>query len=345
MTLEQKLDALAKSGLTIYDPLAVDSPVFLTTEELRTVLNGRLSGLSLNYPNRTRSKVLKQAVCGALGYPVPTSFKKTKPRFPGQNFDTYVQKSNNLQIWNEEVNPTRRYVVIRVDPNTNTVDAVQAITGEALAKYDRTGTLTSKFQAIRKQSSKGSLLVAKTDTADFIREMKPHSSFPTGALRAISPTDIPTTGKILTIKAVFDKLQTLVGSEVMDPGLDQERLRGAALQQAVCDALGLKEYADSGQFPDILSQALEVKFQLAPTIDLGLVSPDSTDAVPDVPQRIRHCDIRYAVCYALRTAPGRLKVRAVVVSTGSDFFKEFSKCAGKIVNQKLQLRLPMGFYS
>ncbi len=344
MTLEQKLSALANSGLTIYDPLDKDSPLFFTTEELRTVLSQKLFGLHLDYPNRTRSKFLKEAVCKALGYPVPTSFRKTKPRFPGQDFDTHAQKSNNLQLWNTQVVPTRRYVVVRVNPETKKVDAVQAITGEALARYDRTGTLTSKFQAIRKRSGTGSLLVSKVDSVDFVREMKPRASLPRQVLRTISPTDVPATGKLLTIKAVFDRLQTLVGSELVDPGLDQERLRGVALQQAVCDVLGLKAYADSGQFPDILSQALEVKLQTAPTIDLGLVSPDGTDPVPDIPQHIRHCDIRYAVCYASRTASRRLKIHAVVVSTGTDFFREFGKCAGKVVNQKLQLRLPMGFY-
>lgn len=345
MTLGKKLCAIAKSGLTIYDPLDKDSPLFLTTEELRSVLNQSLSGLNLDYANRTRSKILKLAVCEALGYPVPTSFRKTKPRFPGQDFDTYVQKSNNLQIWNEEVNPTRRYVIVRVDRNTKKVDAVQAITGEALAKYDHTGTLTSKFQAIRRRGSTGSLLVSELDTADFRRELKPKSSLPKEVLRAISPTDVPIAGKVVTIKAIFERLKTLVGSQLVDPGLDQERLRGVALQQAACSSLGLAAYADSGQFPDVLSQALEVKLQTAPTIDLGLVSPDGTDPVPDISQHIRHRDIRYAVFYATRTGPMRLNIDAVVVSTGDDFFKEFGKCAGKVVNRKLQLRLPMDFYA
>jgi hypothetical protein len=344
MTLEQKLSALAKSGLTIYGPVAENSPLFLTTEELRTVLDQKLTGLNLDYPNRTRSKILKQAVCEALGCPVPRVFTKTKPRFPGQNFDTYVQKSNNLQIWNEQVNPTRRYVVIRVDPATKRVDAVQAITGEALAKYDRTGTLTSKFQAIRRRSAQGSVLVSNADTENFRTQMKPKSSLPKKVLRDISATDAPLPGKLLTIDTIFDRLQALVGSHLNDPGLDQERLRGVALQQAVCNALGLSAYGDSGQFPDILSQALEVKLQTAPTIDLGLVSPDSADPLPDIPQAIRHCDIRYAVFYATRTGAGRLKIDAAVVSSGSDFFKEFTKCAGKVINRKLQLRLPMDFY-
>ena len=106
---------ISVSGLTIYDPLLHAPSLFVPTEQLEVILNSSLKGLLLNQPIRTRSKVLKTAVCTALGYPVPTSFRKTQPRFPGQNFDTYVQKANNLQIWNEEVSSSRRYVIIRVN--------------------------------------------------------------------------------------------------------------------------------------------------------------------------------------------------------------------------------------
>lgn len=114
--LKAKLEAIAKSGLSIYDCLNGRANLFLDIDELREALNSKLVGLKLgSYPLRTRSKVFKSAVCKALSYPVPTSFTKKKPRFPGQDFDTYVQKSNNLQIWNEEVSPTRRYVIARCD--------------------------------------------------------------------------------------------------------------------------------------------------------------------------------------------------------------------------------------
>ena len=101
-----------------------------------------LSGLAL----RTRSKVVKTEVCKAIGYPVPGSFKRTQPRFPGQNFDVYIQKSNNLQIWNEELDASRRYVIVRVDED-NRIGNVRVISGAELAKLDRTGTLTQKYQA------------------------------------------------------------------------------------------------------------------------------------------------------------------------------------------------------
>jgi hypothetical protein len=102
---------LSKSGKTIYDSLRESPEFFLPAGDLESILRAGLLGFDLNYPLRTRSKVLKSKICDILGYPAPTSFKKSKPRFPGQDFDTYIQKSNNLQIWNEEIVPTRRYAV------------------------------------------------------------------------------------------------------------------------------------------------------------------------------------------------------------------------------------------
>jgi hypothetical protein len=88
---------IAKSGKNIYDSLHDSPDFFLAGGDLEAILRAGLVGLDLNYPLRTRSKVLKSKICEVLGYPVPASFKKSKPRFPGQDFDTYVQKSNTCK--------------------------------------------------------------------------------------------------------------------------------------------------------------------------------------------------------------------------------------------------------
>lgn len=153
---------IARSGKSIYDALHDTPDFFLAGGDLEAVLRVGLAGLDLNYPLRTRSKVLKSRICEILGYPVPQSFRKSKPRFPGQDFDTYVQKSNNLQIWNEEVVPTRRYVIIRLDEVSKVV-GVRVVTGEMLAKLDTTGTLTRKYQAKSRAPITESVLVSRSD--------------------------------------------------------------------------------------------------------------------------------------------------------------------------------------
>lgn len=104
---------ISESDLSIYDPIEIGDPnLWIPTPELENLLDKGLSQFSLRgLPLRTRSKVVKQEICRLLGYPIPKAFKRTQPRFLGQGFDIYVQKSNNLQIWNEDISPTRRKII------------------------------------------------------------------------------------------------------------------------------------------------------------------------------------------------------------------------------------------
>jgi hypothetical protein len=162
--------AIQLSGLSIYDPLDDRSDLFIDHKLLENLLARGLAGVDLNFPLRTRSKVLKAKICEVLGYPIPRSFKRTQPRFPGQNFDTFVQASNNLQIWNEEISDSRRYVIIRVD-DKGTVTGVRVTTGKALAILDTTGTLTHKFQARSRSPVVESRLVSSSDTANVVDKL------------------------------------------------------------------------------------------------------------------------------------------------------------------------------
>ncbi len=138
---------IQNAQITIHTRIQVGDPNFWIPDEfLEELLNRKLVGLNVNYPIRTRSKIVKQAVCSALGYPVEKTFPKCQPRFTGQNFDTYNQQSSNLQIWNEEVSPQRRYVIIGIN-SQNVIFKVKVISGYELALLDTTGTITKKHQA------------------------------------------------------------------------------------------------------------------------------------------------------------------------------------------------------
>ncbi len=340
---EAYVEAIRKSGFSIYDPIEVGAPtLWIPSPELEYLLNNRLKGISLaGLPLRTRSKIVKEHVCKALGYPVPASFKKTQPRFSGQFFDTYIQKSNNLQVWNEELSPTRRYVIIRVSPEDMIV-RVRVITGDSLSLLDTTGTLTQKFQARLVPGDKDAELIAEQDTA----LLTPHVHESVGLAHKANPTDHPDGRTLLSIKSVYKKLHSLVGAGFPDAGIDQERNRGAALHRLVCEKLGYSSYQDDGQFPDVRNQLLEVKLQTSPTIDLGLVCPDCTDAL-DVPQiggaQIRHCDVRYALFYAV-IENGTVRITHFYLTTGERFFTRFPKFGGKVLNKKLQIPLPSNFF-
>ena len=332
---------IAKSGKSIYDALHDGPGFFLAGGDLETILRTGLVGLDLNYPLRTRSKVLKSKICEILGYPVPASFKKSRPRFPGQDFDTYVQKSNNLQIWNEEIMPTRRYVIVRLDERSKVV-GVRVVTGEVLAKLDTTGTLTKKYQAKSRAPVTQSVLVSQSDSysvQDAIAALPNRKLIlPRSGTRRFT---LEFTG-FLPIEALFKKLLKLCGKRLSDPGLDQERNRGAALHRAVCVTLGMGENVDAGCFPDVMEQLVEVKLQTAATIDLGLVSPDDTTPLEFFPH-VRHCDVRYAVFYGT-VVKTEVRLDHLVLTRGADFFSFFQRFEGKVVNAKLQIPLPRDFF-
>ncbi len=337
------VDAIRESGLSMYDPIAIGTPnLWIPTPDLEHLLNDGLVGVQLTgLPLRTRSKVVKQRICQILGYPVPSSFRKTKPRFPGQLFDTYVQKSNNLQIWNEEIVPNRRYVIVRVNEN-DLIAKVKVVTGEILVTLDTTGTLTQKYQARLVPGERTTELITQEDTKLLRSFVGP--DFDPGSVA--SPVSHPTTGQLLPIREIFERLSGLVGTSFADRGYDQERNRGAELHRLVCQQLGYRVYQDDGQFPDVQHQLLEVKLQTSPSIDLGLVRPNSTETM-DVPeiagQRIRYCDTRYVLFYA-KISGKRITLTHLFVTTGERFFDRFPQFQGKIRNKKLQMRLPADFF-
>lgn len=334
---------IAESNYSIYDIIgANDNAMYIPTEHLEKILRKGMVGFSLqDLPLRTRSKVVKQKICECLGYAIPKSFKKTQPRFPGQNFDTYTQKSLNVQIWNEEINPERRYVFIKVNEN-DVVTNVRVITGEQLAEYDNTGTLTKKYQATMRHYEKSSLF-APHDTnnlIDVICRQSPN-------LSRVNPNAYPTRDSLLPIAELYQRLVGLEGYKFDYISATQERNRGAVIHSAVCRALGYSIYDDDGRYPDLCNQLLEIKLQTSPTIDLGLHSPEDGCCI------LSYCgkdffseDIRYAIFDGIvNQARGTVMIDKVYITNGLNFTQTFPLFQGKKQNAKIQLLLPPDFFN
>src|SRR5712691_9715565 len=147
--------AIAASGLSIYDPVVPNrKDLFFPREELEVALCEHLRGRELPGENKTKAKLAKQLVAEALGYPVPSAFQRTSPRFTGQDLDVFAQASNNVQIYNQDLDPTRRYAILKLDGEAR-IESVRVVDGKALALLDGDGTITSKFQARRKSGRTG----------------------------------------------------------------------------------------------------------------------------------------------------------------------------------------------
>lgn len=330
---------ISEANLNIFNEINHgDKDFYYTTTELETILNNELIDLNLTgLANRTRSKIIKQSICEALGYNIPNSFPKTQPRFLGQNFDVYGQKSDNLQIWNEEISPSRRYVLIGIN-DENIIEKIKVLSGAEIATYDTTGKLTSKHQAILKiNDNDESKLISNHDTENLSNFISHNAQITSSD----NPKDYPTENSLMPISSIYDSLIHLVDTEFNDFGRDQERRRGEHLQKMVCKQLGYSHYGDAGNLPDLRHQLLEIKLQTSPTIDLGAFSPDS-DAELDLtineyPIQVK--DIRYAVFNA-DVEDEKIKIKHLFLTTGEDFFTSFTKMEGKSVNTKIQMALP-----
>ena len=331
---------IRKSGLTIYDFISKeDRNLYIPIDELEKILDDGMRGFSVDGLSlRTRSKVVKSEICKVLGYPVPSSFKKTQPRFVGQNFDTYIQETLNVQIWNEPVDPERRYVFLKVN-DEKVISRVKVITGAELVKYDRTGTLTQKYQATM-TTRNSSMLLSKTDTSRINKWATDDAS----VLVDVAPNSMPRKHQLLRIASVYSKLLPMVGKSIDYLDAVQERNRGAELHRMICEHLGYSKYEDDGSYPDLVNQLLEIKLQTSPTIDLGLHSPeDGADVVVASGTTFKSEDIRYVV-FEGEVSHDKILLKYLYMVNGKDFPEAFPLFKGKGTNAKLQLPLPNDFF-
>lgn len=330
---------IKESHLSIYDNIdPEDRNLYVPTYALEKILSDALVGLSLfGLSLRTRSKVVKTEICHALGYLAPQFFQKTQPRFPGQNFDVYTQKSLNVQIWNEEVDANRRYVFLRANQD-DVITAVRVISGEQLALYDRTGTLTQKYQA--KMQPHGRSICSSTDTKAVSNWIVRNDC----DLSSANPNYYPSREQLLDIKEVFRRLLPMVGASIDYIDAVQERNRGAELHAMICDHLGYSIYEDDGTYPDIANQLLEIKLQTSPTIDLGLHSPEDGEKIVTIGNTSFYShDVRYAI-FDGEVRGSRVYLQNLYLVTGEDFSNYFPLFQGKGTNAKLQLPLPADFF-
>lgn len=134
----------------------------------------------------------------------------------------------------------------------------------------------------------------------------------------------------------------LVDGLIGEP-LDQmaTKNRGQALERLVALLLGYK-ISDAelleGTFPDIPNQALEVKIQDSPTVDLGRFSPQFEEFVPSCPD-LTTLDVRYLM--ALTDAETGI-IQGVILCPGEKLGELFSYVSD--ISFKCQRSIPMSFF-
>lgn len=333
--MNNRVELIRKSGISIYSP--IQEQYFIPDIELQTILIKSLVGRKVDYPIKTRSKVMKTLVAESLGYTAPKTFTKTYPRFPNQDLDIFSQQSNNIQVWNVPIVSDHRYGIVRIN-DEHVVTDVRVIRGSVLASWDHTGTLTRKYQAHFDKTKN----LARVLSKDEILGLNP--SCHTNLNPMLSILDEPSLDNIIPIENLGTTLEPLIGLQLPYGRKTDERKRGDVLHQQISKLLCYEFGKDNGQFPDIPNQLLEVKFQTSPTIDLGLHQPNSSAII----------NSKWATQFTLSMAryliisgeviAGSFTITSFHLCSGKEFYNHFTRFEGMITNEKLQIPFPLSLF-
>ncbi len=342
-----------------------------------SVLVGRLAKLvGRNFPltgkTRTDGSNTRKLVAAALEeFPLPRAApagsyrivppgKKGVPRILREFLDTYIVTSGlsyNLQVWNRNPNADSvqvefaegpsllasdvRFVFVRVDMKTNKIRSVAILSPKYIVvNFGRFGRPTVKHQLIITSTARAQLLAGSppiifhSDEPSVAKMARPHPD-----LHGASIRDLPEPGRLVSLETIRDiVLKRIVGSKIAAAAT---KTRGQLLETLVAGLLGYEVNAEdflAGGYPDIAHQALEVKVQDAPTVDLGKFSPQFNEPVPSCPGFTTR-SLRYLI--ALTDAVTGV-VKGAVVSPGSRLGEHFAFVAD--TSFKSQRSIPMSFF-
>ncbi len=274
--------------------------------------------------------------------------------------DTFIVTSGtsyNLQVWNR--NPAEpmpqieysdgttlrandiRITLIRIDPDKEIIRCIVVAT----PKY-----IVDHFGKFGKQTVKEQLIIPNSRRVEILAKNPPLLFYPDEAsapiarsrrvdLSGCSIRDEPDPAKVLPLDSIRQFVADhLIGREIEAAATKN---RGQELEAIVAESLGYTASTDEllvGGYPDLRHQALEVKIQDAPTVDLGRYSPQFEEDVPGCPGFSTR-QIRYLI--ALTDASNNRCVGAILCP-GSSLGKHFVYVGDR--SFKCQRSIPMAFF-
>lgn len=370
-TIKTRESVLSRGDFLIFNPPKNDT--LYTIDELTFLLKESLLGLEIPLDLKIvqKSHWVKFRVLKALGYNVPSGLRskdarKYKPKFINQLLDIFVQKSNNLQVWNyipysnlklegcwnkEGLNfQDCRYLLVRHN-SKGVITNIMIKSGKELKNWDNTGTKTIKWQAtIAKHFwETKQIIVGRNDP---ISEIYCNNTMNTDEKnKLIYNKDFDKNNPLIKKKPDANYLYSIYElSELLDPllnlkvkklGSGKERIIGQFAEKKVAELLGYRHYTitDTGNHPDLINQLLEVKFQYSPTIDLGQNLPTENDVIKgfeEIDSRLTHRHVRYCLILACEY-DDYYEIISIIITSGMDFEKFFTICKG--TNFKVQFKI------
>lgn len=333
-----------------------------------------LIGISLALTGKTRTdgSNVRRTVCSILErYPLPPpalpgNYRilpprgKGIPRIPREFLDTYIVTtgtSYNLQVWNR--NPATRsvqieynegdpllasdvrLVLVRVHPIYQQIRAIAVLTPDYVVdRFGRFGKPTIKHQLII-SPQKREKIVASSPPILFHPDLPEVGAWTSAAYK---PTgygihDEPQPDLLCRLETMRDIVaEALIGATI---DWMATKNRGQALEDKVARLLGYDPSEDellAGDYPDIRHQALEVKVQDSPTVDLGKFSPQFEEDVPSCPG-FTTASVRYLIALTDKSSG---VVRGAVICPGARLGDHFSFVSD--ANFKCQRSIPMEFF-
>lgn len=350
-TLAQKLHALIGTSFPLSGKPRTDGA------KLRKLIASTLQDASIENAEPNTYKVIPPKKRG-----IPKLLKYFADSFLVTTGDTY-----NLQIWNRIPNSKNiliRYdkdtvirckdimcIMVKIDIEQQKIESIIVATPQYIEhKFGKFGVPTIKYQALINATTRNSIVnselkyIISTDTD----KMKPLLGAPNDHNapndhkehkdpKYPSIADAPIAQQLLSIEDIANKvIKKLIGKKLC--GQDTKN-RGQALEREVATLLGYSPNDTLvGSYPDIYNQALEVKIQDSPTIDLGKETPVHPTCVYDG-LTITTEDIRYLIAL---TNPQTSAIEGVILAPGKELADILTMVSG--TSYKCQRSIPMQFF-
>lgn len=289
----------------------------------------------------------------------PKCAKKGLPRIVRELIDTYIVTTGsnyNLQVWNrvpssdnvlidygEEGSLTCsdvRFVFVRINPEKSYIESIIVASPKEIEhRFGQFGVPTIKWQLIISDAKRQEIVNSKppllTESDLLPKEMLCKEI----SYHSINMDDKPESGKLTSIESMASILvNSLLGLEI-EPAATKNR--GQQLEYNVISLLGYDINSDSslaGGYPDLPNQALEVKIQDSPTVDLGKYSPQfKMDIFPEL--SINTENTRYLI--ALMNTESNT-IEGMILLPGKTLGEHFTYVTDK--SYKCQRSIPMSFF-
>lgn len=286
--------------------------------------------------------------------------KKGVPRLLREFLDTYIVTSGssyNLQVWNR--NPSEpipqveyadgtllrasdvRLVLTRVDVERQVIRSIVVVTPQYVVEhFGKFGKPTVKEQLIILPRAR-QLVLGMNPPALFYPDESPiaHQFSNEIIQQACRIHDSPSPATTLRLEVIRDFVTSQLIGRRIEP--NATKTRGQQLEQIVAAGLGYSVSDGDvliGGYPDVRHQALEVKIQDAPTVDLGRYSPQFDEAIEGCPGFTTQ-SVRYFIAL---TDPTTGICQGAVLCPGHRLAEHFVYVADQ--SFKCQRAIPMAFF-